>query len=244
LFLGVLSVFARKKVLAGSSMLMLTRRKEIGLFITFEGIEGCGKTTQIKRLSRNLKKRGVAFIATLEPGGTEVGQKIRRILLDSRNRRLTALAELMLYEADRAQHVEELIRPALRKRLWVLCDRFCDATVVYQGIARRQDRALIEFLNEKATAGLVPDLTFLLDCPVEVGLARATSRNNKGQDRFEREKIAFHRKVRKGYMELARKYRERFALIDATQSVAAVEKEILECMRPFLPPGGGKHQAS
>jgi dTMP kinase len=207
---------------------------EVCLFITFEGIEGCGKTTQIKRLTRNLQKEGIPCRATLEPGGTAVGRKIRRILLDSRNKGLTALAELMLYEADRAQHVEEVIKPALERNLWVVSDRFFDATVVYQGFARGQDRKLILDLNKKAAQGLVPDLTFLLDCPVEVGLARATSRNNKGQDRFEQEKIAFHRKVREGYLELARKDRKRFAVVDATQSVNALEKEILECMRPFM----------
>lgn len=204
------------------------------MFITFEGIEGCGKTTQIKRLTRNLKKAGIPFRATLEPGGTAVGRKIRRILLDSRNKGLTALAELMLYEADRAQHVEEVIKPALESNLWVVSDRFFDATVVYQGFARGQDRRLILDLNKKAAQGLVPDLTLLLDCPVEVGLARATSRNNRGQDRFEREKVAFHRKVREGYLELARKDRKRFMVLDATQSVNALEKEILECMRPFM----------
>ena len=218
--------------------------EEIILFITFEGIEGCGKTTQIRLLARNLEKQGIACRATLEPGGTEVGRKIRKILLDSRNKRLTPLAELMLYEADRAQHVEELIKPALSKGLWVLSDRYFDATVVYQGFARGQDRKLIEFLNEKATQGLVPDLTFLLDCPVKLGLERATSRNNKGQDRFEREKIAFHRKVREGYLELARKDRKRYVIIDARQSVRNLEKEILERMRPLLSLGRGKQSAS
>ena len=214
------------------------------MFITFEGIEGCGKTTQIGFLSRNLKKRGIACIATFEPGGTKVGKQIRKILLDSRNKGLTPLAELMLYEADRAQHVEELIEPALRQGFWVLSDRFFDATVVYQGFARGQDGNLIGFLNKKAAHGLVPDLTFLLDCPVEVGLARATSRNNRGQDRFEQEKLEFHRKVRKGYLELARKFRKRFVVIDATQSVNALKEEILERMRPLLSLGREKQSAS
>jgi dTMP kinase len=205
------------------------------LFITFEGMEGCGKTTQIRRLNRSLRKRGIPCLATLEPGGTEVGRKIRKILLDSRNKRLTPLAELMLYAADRAQHVQEVINPALRKGLWVLCDRFFDATVVYQGFARKQDEGLIEFLNEKATEGLVPELTFLLDCPVKVGLTRATARNNRGQDRFEREKVAFHRKVREGYLELSRRYRKRFVVIDATAERNTVEMEIFERIRPLLP---------
>jgi len=204
------------------------------LFITFEGMEGCGKTTQIRRLNRSLHKRGIPCLATLEPGGTEVGRKIRKILLDSRNKRLTPLAELMLYAADRAQHVQEVINPALRKGLWVLCDRFFDATVVYQGFARKQDEGLIKVLNEKATQGLVPELTFLLDCPVKVGLTRATERNNRGQDRFEREKVAFHRKVREGYLELSRRYRKRFVVIDATAERNTVEMEIFESIRPLM----------
>jgi dTMP kinase len=205
------------------------------LFITFEGMEGCGKTTQVRRLNRSLQKRGIPCLATLEPGGTEVGRKIRKILLDSRNKGLTPLAELMLYAADRAQHVQEVINPALRKGLWVLCDRFFDATVVYQGFARRQDEGLIRSLNEGATQGLVPELTFLLDCPVKVGLARATARNNRGQDRFEQEKAAFHRKVREGYLELAGKHRKRFVVIDATAGRDAVETEIFEHIHPLLP---------
>jgi dTMP kinase len=209
------------------------------LFITFEGIEGCGKTTQIRRLKRSLEKGGIPCLATFEPGGTEVGRKIRKILLDSRNITLMPLAELLLYAADRAQHVQEVIKPALRKGLWVLCDRFSDATAVYQGFVRGQDEGLVKFLNERVTQGLVPDLTFLLDCPVEVGLARATSRNNRGQDRFEREKVAFHRKVREGYLELSRKHGKRFAVIDAAAGRDAVEKQILEHMRPFLPSGRG-----
>jgi dTMP kinase len=205
------------------------------LFITFEGMEGCGKTTQIRRLTKRLQKLGIPCVATLEPGGTEVGRKIRKILLDSRNKKLTPLAELMLYEADRAQHVQEVVGPALRKGMWVLCDRFSDATVVYQGLARNQDRELIRFLNETATQGLIPELTFLLDCPVKVGLARASARNNRGQDRFEREKVAFHRKVREGYLDLSRRHRERYVVIDATAGRDAVEKEIFERVGVLLP---------
>jgi len=214
------------------------------LFITFEGIEGCGKTTQLRRLTRTLQKRGIPCLATLEPGGTAVGKKIRKILLDSRNTLLTPLAELMLYEADRAQHVQEVIEPALRKGFWVLCDRFFDATVVYQGFARKQDLGLIRYLNGKATGGLAPQRTFLLDCPVDVGLGRANARNNRGQDRFEREKAAFHRKVREAYLELSRRHRKRFVVIDATAGREVVEEEIFEHLRPFLPTGRGKKRAS
>ncbi len=141
-----------------------------GVFITFEGMEGCGKTTQVKRLARRLRGLAVPVVVTLEPGGTAMGRHVRRVLLDSRNDALTPLAELMLYAADRAQHVEEIIKPALRAGKCVLCDRFSDATVVYQGAARGQDRKLIRLLNNVVTGGIRPHLTFLLDCPVEMGL--------------------------------------------------------------------------
>lgn len=209
------------------------------MFITFEGIEGCGKTTQIKRLSKTLTRYEISHITTLEPGGTEVGRHIRRILLDSGNKGLAPLAELMLYEADRAQHIEEIVRPALEQGKWVLCDRFYDATVAYQGGARGQDGRLVDFLNDKVTRGIKPDKTFLLDCPVETGLERAIARNrtahDKGQDRFEREKTAFHRAVREAYHELVRKDRERFIVIDATSSIDEMEKEIFRHVRSMLP---------
>lgn len=200
------------------------------MFITFEGIEGCGKTTQIGRLARKLEGRGLSVVLTHEPGGTEIGQRIRRILLDSKNTHLSPLTELLLYEADRAQHMTEIIGPAMAAGQWVLCDRFYDATVVYQGMARDQDRGLIERLNEKVTHNVKPDLTFLLDCPVEIGLARALKRNNSlelsGQARFEQEKTAFHQKVREGYLVLAREFPERFAVIDGSLGPEEVEESI------------------
>jgi dTMP kinase len=208
------------------------------LFITFEGIEGCGKTTQVKRLVKRLNRFDIPLITTLEPGGTNIGKHIRGILLDSNNRDLSPLTELLLYAADRAQHVEEVIKHALDQGKWVICDRFFDATVAYQGSARGLDMELIKVLNEKVTQGVKPDLTFLLDCPEEVGLGRAITRNKtqsqKGQDRFEREKLDFHRAVRKGYLELARKNHKRFAVIDATLAEDDVEKKIFEPIQPFL----------
>lgn len=208
------------------------------LFITFEGIEGCGKTTQMKRLVERLDGCGVPLVATLEPGGTAIGRKIRQILLDRHNENLSPLTELMLYVADRAQHVEEVIKPALNQGKWVICDRFYDATVVYQGSARGQDMNLIGFLNEIVTRGVRPDMTFLLDCPVDVGLNRAVRRNSslahKGQDRFERETLDFHIEVRRGYLDLARKNHERFIVIDAALSEDQVEREILVHIEPFL----------
>lgn len=208
------------------------------MFITFEGIEGCGKTTQVKRFAKRLKGLGISLITTLEPGGTRIGKDIRKILLDSRNRNLSPLTELFLYAADRAQHVEELIKPALDEGKWVICDRFFDATVAYQGIARGQDMELIGILNEEATQGIQPDITFLLDCPVHMGLNRALERNEtqsqKGQDRFEREALDFHRAVREGYLELARKNQDRFVIIDTTLPKDEVEEKIFQHMEPYL----------
>jgi dTMP kinase len=205
-----------------------------GILITFEGIEGCGKSTQAERLGKALERMGVAHVMTLEPGGTAIGRKMRRVLLDSRNKSLTPLAELMLYAADRAQHVEEIIKPALRAGKWVICDRFSDATVVYQGVARGQDGKLIRLLNNVVTEGIRPQLTFLLDCPVEKGLRRALGRNMKGQERFEREALSFHKKVRNGYLDLARKDKKRFVILDATASRKEIEAEILRHLAPFL----------
>lgn len=208
------------------------------MFITFEGMEGCGKTTQVKRFAKRLKGEGISLITTLEPGGTRIGGDIRKILLDSRNKNLSPLTELILYAADRAQHVEELIKPALDEGKWVICDRFFDATVVYQGIARGQDMELIGILNEEATQGIQPDITFLLDCPVQMGLNRALERNEaqsqKGQDRFEREALNFHRAVREGYLELARKNQDRFVIIDTTLPKDEVEEKIFQHMETFL----------
>jgi dTMP kinase len=148
-----------------------------------------------------------------------------------------ALAELMLYAPDRAEHGEEVIKPALRAGKWVICDRFSDATVVYQGAARGQDRKLIRLLNNVVTDGIRPHLTFLLDCPVEVGLRRALGRNMKGQERFEREALSFHRKVRKGYLDLARDEDKRFVVLDATANRKEIEAAILRHLDRFLAQG-------
>jgi dTMP kinase len=212
------------------------------LFITFEGIEGCGKTTQVKRLSGRLTLLRIAHVLTLEPGGTPVGRNIRQILLDSRNRNLSPLAELLLYAADRAQHVGEVVRPALMQGKWVVCDRFFDATGVYQGYARGQDMELIGVLNQKACVGIRPDITFLLDCPVQVGLERAFSRNMEvagEQDRFERENKGFHLAVREGYLLLARENPERFVVVDASLSEDEMEEHIWQHLGARIPTGTG-----
>lgn len=212
--------------------------KEKDVFLTFEGIEGCGKTTQVKRLARRLGALSIPFVSTLEPGGTRIGREIRRILLNSRNQDLDPMAELFLYAADRAQHVKEVIIPALEEGKWVLCDRFYDATTVYQGFARGQDSRLIGLLNREASKGIRPDLTFLLDCPVGIGLKRAIKRNNAapgpGLDRFEKEENAFHERVRNGYLRLARKNPERFVVIDASMGEDELESSIFAHVRTFI----------
>jgi len=200
------------------------------LFITFEGIEGCGKSTQARRIAARLEKAGVPFILTREPGGTPIGNPIRQILLSSGNRDLHPLAELFLYEADRAQHVATVVKPALAEKKWVLCDRFFDATTAYQGYARGQDLAMTASLNEIASFGITPNVTFLLDCPAEVGLKRALKRNAESevmdQDRFEKEKMVFHEAVRRGYLDLATKNPERFIVVDAAESEDRLEEVI------------------
>lgn len=209
------------------------------MFITFEGIEGCGKSTQARRLVDHLQKWGVECILTLEPGGTPLGGKIRDMLLDVQNEHLLPLAELLLYEADRALHVEEVIKPALKEGKWVICDRFFDATTAYQGYARGLDIHMIGSLNELASTGLKPDVTVLLDCPVEVGLKRALERTQteqqEGQDRFEREQLAFHHRVKAGYMRMAGAEAGRFVVVDGTLSEDELETVIFTKIRPLMP---------
>jgi dTMP kinase len=213
----------------------------VAVFITLEGIEGCGKSTQAARLVEWLRAADIPALLTLEPGGTRVGQDIRRILLDAKNRELSALAELLLYEADRAQHVAEVIGPALQRGEWVVCDRYYDATTVYQGLARGLDLALIRLLNERASNGVRPDITFLLDCPVHIGLRRALTRNEtsheRGQDRFEREKAAFHEAVREGYLALSREEPDRFIVVDGALPEERLSERIFEGLTPLLPGG-------
>jgi dTMP kinase len=208
------------------------------LFITFEGIEGCGKTTQVKRFIKYLNKNGISSINTLEPGGTDIGQGIRRILLDTNNTNLFPLTELILYAADRAQHVNEVIKPALDQGKWVICDRYLDATIAYQGFGRGLDLEIINILNKKATGGLLPDVTILMDCEEDVGIKRALERNKESsqedQGRFEKEKMEFHHRVRQGYLTLADKNKGRYIVIDAAKTVDEVEKDIIRALKQHV----------
>jgi dTMP kinase len=217
------------------------------MFISLEGIEGCGKTTQIRQLSAHLEERGHPCIVTREPGGTAIGEKIRSILLDPASKDMVPTAELLLYMADRAQHIDEVIKPGLRKGKIILCDRYFDATVVYQGFARGLDTRFISDLHRILFQDLRPDMTFLLDLPPRIGLARAWQELDSGsrcgtESRFEEEAINFHEKVRAGYLELARLERNRFKIIDASRPKDEVQADIREVLMPYLARGTG-HRA-
>jgi len=207
------------------------------LFITFEGIDGCGKSVQISKFGATLKEQGIPLVITSEPGGTKIGLSIRKILLDVNNTDIAYLTELFLYLADRAQHVNEIIKPALDAGKWVICDRYYDATTVYQGIVMGQHEKLIEQLNHEASLGCDPDITFLLDCPAEVGLKRTEKREktDKKRDRFERKSLDFHVKIRYEYLALANKNKDRFKIIDATLHEDHVARKIREIISPYLP---------
>jgi len=206
------------------------KERRVALFITFEGVEGSGKTTQIRRLKTYLARKGIPCMVTREPGGTRIGDQVRKILLNPDHKGLDPLAELFLYEAARAQHIKEFIKPLLKKKGVILCDRFADASVAYQGEGRRLGVKLVERLNQLATDGLKPDVTFLLDCPTGVGLKRAIRRNEvlkqEKEGRFEKEKIQFHNRVRKGYLSLARKEPRRVKVIDTRKGEDMVFEEI------------------
>ncbi len=199
-----------------------------GLFITFEGVEGCGKTTQIERLRQHLEAQGHTVLMTREPGGTPIAEAIRELLLDPAHDALSPAAELLLYEAARAQHVDERIRPALESGTTVLCDRFADSTTAYQGAGRGLPREELEHLHRIATGDVWPDLTLVIDRPVEAGLARARARGRA--DRMEQQDVAFHERVRQGFLELAARNPERVRIIDGTQSI----DEIAAAIRALL----------
>jgi dTMP kinase len=214
-------------------------RPAMAFFITFEGIEGCGKTTQLRLLKERLTAAGEKVISTREPGGTPISDKMRAILLDAENSAITPLSELLLYAAARAQHVQEVIVPALERGEMVLCDRFTDATVAYQGHGRGLDLATIDQLNKLATGGLEPELTVLIDCPVEIGLGRALARieltHGPREERFELESVRFHDRVREGYLSLARAFPERFVVVDGSGDVAQTEQLVTAALSSRIP---------
>ncbi|HUN55670.1 MAG TPA: dTMP kinase [Smithella sp.] len=207
--------------------------------ITFEGIEGSGKSTQIKLVAGYLVEKNVPVVVTQEPSGTDIGRKIGSILFNSEHYDMRAETEMFLFCAARAQHVREKILPALEQSKVVLCDRFSDATFAYQGAGRGLDQEFIRLVNDYSALNLKPDLTLLFDLPVEIGLQRATDRNNRLKepssiDRFERENIDFHRRIREGYLNILRNDPGRFRLIDANQGVNAIQEEVRRHIRDFI----------
>ncbi len=200
----------------------------MGLFISFEGGEGCGKSTQARALYRQLRRRKLPVLLAKEPGGTPLGKAVRR-LLKSGGLRISALAEVFLFIAARAELVQEVIRPALEQGMIVLCDRFAESTLAYQGYGRGLDLALLNRLNDLATGGLKPDLIILLDLEVGRGLQR-----KRGRDRFEREALSFHERVRRGYLELATAGGDRWQVIDASLPPDEVRQAIWRRVQEFL----------
>lgn len=195
------------------------------MFITFEGPDGSGKTSQIALLSTYLRQQGFAVVMTREPGGTPIGDQIRACLHDVRNTAMTAVTEILLYSASRAQLVAEVVRPALLAGQVVLCDRFADSTIAYQGYGRGLDLGELHNITQFATGGLKPDLTVLLDIDVEEGLTRRTV-NNQEMNRLDLEKTAFHQRVRQGYHKLALAEPRRWVIIDADRPMEIVQDEL------------------
>ncbi|CAA9890119.1 thymidylate kinase [Candidatus Methylobacter favarea] len=209
------------------------RREDRGKFITLEGGEGVGKTTNMPFIQEYLHYHNIPVMVTREPGGTKLAEKIRDLLLDAESESISEQAELLLMFAARAQHIGNVIEPALSQGNWVLCDRFTDATYAYQGGGRNMDMGTIEWLEDLVQGPLRPDLTILLDMPVEAGMARAKKREGK-VDRFESEKISFFERVRQAYLRQAERYPERIKLIKANQSLTEVQNAIANVIQPLL----------
>ena len=205
-----------------------------GFFISFEGTEGTGKSTQVRLLGEALKRHGVPFILTREPGGSKLSTQLRHWILNRLEYNLTPETELFLFLADRAQHVREVILPALRKGQIVLCDRYTDSTLAYQGGGRGFDLNVLEMMNRAASGGLKPDLTVLFDLPVEIGLRRALGRG-KGKDRMEREKLQFHRRVRQVFLKIAKKEKKRVVVVEAGRKKEEVYVEMVQKLILRLP---------
>ncbi|MEE9614837.1 MAG: dTMP kinase [Thermodesulfobacteriota bacterium] len=201
----------------------------MGFFITFEGIEGCGKTTQAEMLKDYFEWKGREVVSVREPGGTELGERVRAILVSVEGEGLDYWAELFLYEACRAQLVKDVIKPSLEEGKIVICDRYKDSTLGYQGYGRGLDMGAVTSVNEWASAGVEPNLTFLMDCSPEEGLKRAWHRIGSAElkeDRFEKEAVEFHASVRKGFLELAGKEPQRIRVVKGEGEIEAIHKEI------------------
>lgn len=208
-----------------------------GFFITLEGPDGAGKSTQARLLEDYLRRSGLEVLTTREPGGTPIGERIRQILLDNAHAEMAAETEMLLFAAARAQFVRQVVRPALARGTTVLSERYVDASLAYQGFGRGLDLELVRTVNGAATGGLLPDLTILLDIDPEVGLQRvraAARGGTAGGDRLEREALAFHRRVRAGFLELARESPKRFAVVDAQDDVQRVHRAVVQAVQDLL----------
>jgi dTMP kinase len=194
-------------------------------FVTFEGVEGSGKSTQLRMAAARLEEKGGKVLATREPGGTRIGRLLRGVLLDRKHRELDPVAEWLLFEADRRQHVMEVLRPAIARGTFVLCDRFSDATEAYQLVGRRLDARLVRRVDELARDGLAPDLTLLYDLEPREGLDRKNRRGGRGVGRFEQTELGFHESVRRAYLAIAKREPERVRVLDASRSPDALFRE-------------------
>lgn len=216
----------------GAGLGTLSGRPNVSLFITFEGCEGCGKSTQAKALSQKLAGLSTPVLLLHEPGGTELGDKVRYLLKWAKNLSISPMAELLLFNSSRANLVDQVIRPALRQGDTVICDRFVDSTVAYQGYGRGIDLGLVVSACGMATQGLRPDLTILLDIPVEEGLMRKAAK--AGLDRFEQTDSSFHRRVREGYLKMAQEQPARWLVIDGTRTRAEIRRTIWQRVEGLL----------
>ncbi len=220
----------------------VSRAAERGKFITFEGLDGCGKSTQLEKLAIALRERGIDVVTTREPGGTETGERVREVLLSSRTAGLDAHAEMALMFASRAQLIAEVILPALNSGKWVLCDRFTDSTEAYQGGGRQLGSETVLRLHDLVCGGLWPELTILMDSDVGSSVRRARRRNKdteNDENRFEKESQAFFTRVRDGFLQIARREAQRVVVIDARPPIEVVHEEIVRVVRERLKLGLG-----
>jgi len=211
--------------------------KKRGLFITFEGPEGSGKTTQARLLYEYLREQGYPAILTREPGGTRIGDQIRAILHDLSNTEMLPTTEILLFSASRAQIVGQVIKPALEAGKVVICDRYADSTMAYQGYGHRLDLKTLEFITHFATGGLKPDITFYLDIDVEEGLRRKRAAHERGEDewtRLDQKEVEFHQRVREGYLKLAQAEPSRWVILDASEDVEAIQERIRNVVGKIL----------
>lgn len=214
---------------------------ESGRFITFEGLDGCGKSTHLERLAKVLRADGLSVITTREPGGTAIGERIRSVLLDSRTQNLTPTAELALMFASRAQQLSEVVRPALAQGSWVLCDRYTDSSEAYQGYGRRLGSESVLTMHKVVCAGFWPDLTIMLDSDPAASVARARRRNlslqnvdQQDENRFEQENRSFFDRVHEGFLAIAKRETQRVVLIDARRKIEAVHSDVVAAVRKHL----------